>query len=111
MERTGPPARLPSERIVVSAPMSFAGAAVRAWKLTVYPRGGGWLIAARAAVITGVILLILAWWAAVACWYLIFGLWLVPYRLIRRGERRRKIERLQHAEMMEAVYRGKDGGR
>ena len=111
MDRIGAPAQLPSERIIVSAPMSYTGAAVRAWKLAIYPRGGGWIIAARAAVITGVILLILIWWAAVTCWYLIFGLWLVPYRLIRHGARRRKIEQLQHAEMMEAIYRGKDGGR
>jgi hypothetical protein len=105
VDRTGPPGRLPSERVIVSAPMSLAGAAARAWRLTIYPRGGGWFIAARAAVITGVILLILIWWAAVICWYAIFGLWLVPYRIVRHGARRRKIERLQHAEMMAAVYR------
>ena len=99
---------LPSERVVVSAPMSFTGAAARAWKLTPYPHGTGWNTAARAATITGVILLITVWWAAVLCWYLIFGIWLIPYRLIRHGARRRKIERLQHAEMMTAVHRGKE---
>jgi len=103
------PPQLPSERVVVSAPMSFAGAAARAWKLAAYPHGTGWMTAARAATITGVILLTLAWWAAVLCWYAVFGLWLVPYRLIRRGERRRKVERLQHAEMMAAVYRSREG--
>ena len=102
------PELLPSERVVVSAPMSFTGAAARAWKLTPYPRGTGWMTAARTAVITGVLLLILIWWAAVLCWYLIFGIWLIPYRLIRHGARRRKIERLQHAEMMTAVYRNKE---
>ena len=108
--------RLPSERVVVSAPMSFAGAAARAWKLTVYPHGTGWNTAVRAATITGVILLILAWWALVACWFLfwyvlcgiLFLPFLITYRVIRRGARRRKIERLQHAEMMAAVYRGKE---
>jgi hypothetical protein len=96
---------LPSERVVVSAPMSFTGAAARAWKLAAYPHGTGWMTAARAGVITGVLLLILIWWAAVLCWYFIFGIWLIPYRLIRHGARRRKIERLQHAEMMAGVYR------
>lgn len=99
---------LPSERVIVSAPMSFTGAAARAWKLTVYPHGTGWMTAGRAAVIAAVILLTLIWWAAVLCWYLIFGIWLIPYRLIRHGARRRKIERLQHAELMTAVYRGKE---
>jgi hypothetical protein len=103
------PERLPSERVIVSAPMSFTGAAARAWKLTVYPHGTGWMTAARAATITGVILLTLTWWAAVLCWYLIFGIWLIPYRLIRHGARRRKREQLQHAEMMAAVYRGREG--
>jgi hypothetical protein len=63
------------------------------------------MTAARAATITGVLLLIAVWWAAVLCWYAIFGIWLIPYRVIRRGARRRKIEQLQHAEMMAAVYR------
>src|SRR5262249_33670697 len=102
------PGRLPSERVVVSAPMSFTGAAARAWKLTRYPHGAGWMTAARTATITGVILLTLIWWAAVLCWYAIFSVWLIPYRLIRHGARRRKIERLQHAEMMTAVYRSRE---
>lgn len=100
------PERLPSESVIVSAPMSLTGAAERSWRLAGYPHGGGgWLAAARAATVTGVLLLILVWWAAVLCWYAIFGLWLVPYRLIRRGQRKRKIQQLQHAEMMAAVYR------
>jgi hypothetical protein len=104
-ELTPIPERLPSERVIVSAPMSFTGAAARAWKLTVYPHGTGWMTAARAATITGVILLTLIWWTAVLCWYAIWGIWLIPYRIIRHGARRRQVERLQHAEMMEAVYR------
>lgn len=103
------PAQLPSERVIVSAPMSLTGAAVRSWRLTAYPHGeGGWLAAGRAATVTGVLLLILVWWAAVLCWYAIFGIWLIPYRVIRRGARRRKVERLQHAELMTAVYRSSE---
>jgi uncharacterized membrane-anchored protein len=98
----------PSDQIVVSAPMSFAGSAQRAWKLTVYPHGNGWNTTVRAATITGVLLLITAWWAAVLCWYCVFGLWLIPYRLIRRGQRKEHRRALQHGETLAAI-RGRDG--
>jgi hypothetical protein len=103
------PQQLPSERVVISAPMSFTGAAARAWKLTAYPHGSGWNTAARAATITGVILLTLIWWSAVLCWYAIWGIWLIPYRVIRHGARRRKAEQLQHEELMAAVYHSREG--
>jgi hypothetical protein len=99
------PRELPSERVVVSAPMSFTGAAVRSWKLVVYPHGDGWMTAARAGTITGVLALITVWWAAVLVWYFVFGIYLLPYRIIRHGARRRKVERLRHSELMQAMYR------
>jgi hypothetical protein len=37
----------------------------------------------------------LVWWALAVCWYcvfLIFGIVLIPYRLLRRGARKRKQE-------------------
>jgi hypothetical protein len=99
------PLPLASEQVVVAAPMSFAGAAERSWKLTVHPQGTGWLAAARAAVILGVLLLIAAWWALIVCWYFTFGLLLVPYRIIRRGQRKQKLEQLRHEETLAAIYR------
>ena len=54
-------------------------------------------------------------WGVVLGWYATFGLWLVPYRLIRRADRNRKRDALQHREMLaaaavttEAVSRLKD---
>ena len=41
-------------------------------------------------------------WVGVLCWYLIFGLLVVPYRLIRRGQRKRKLEEARHRELMSA---------
>jgi len=41
-------------------------------------------------------------------WYLLFGLLLVPYRLIRRGSRKQKIQERQHQEILEALKKKSD---
>lgn len=99
-----PEGRLASEDVIINAPMSFAGAFQRTMRLR---RIGGlnqkpwyvqvlwhWLILNS---------LLLIWWTAVAAWYLTFGLLLVPYRLLRRGARKRKAEALRHRELLDAV--------
>ena len=77
--------------------MSFTGSAQRLWKLARSSPANAW---ATAAICTGVILLIGVMWIAVLCWYFMFGLWLVPYRLIRRGQRQRHMQELRHREML-----------
>jgi hypothetical protein len=101
----GNTAMLASERIVVSAPMSYHGSWSRTWRMLDY-RGRTASMAswAKYAAVCGLILAGLAivsvWWLAVTGWYLVFGLWLVPYRLIRRGSRKRKVESLRHRETL-----------
>jgi len=93
--------QLASEKVVVSAPMSFAGSAQRLWKpvrRTSNP-------AVKILVGTLMALTITMVWIAVVCWYLIFGLFLVPYRLIRRGDRKRRRSDLQHRETLDALGR------
>jgi uncharacterized membrane-anchored protein len=92
---------LPSQRVVVAAPLSFAGSAGRIWPMA---RGhsSGWV---TAAAVTGALLLILLAWAFVLCWYAIWGIWLIPYRIVRRGQRKRKLEARRHAEMLAAARR------
>jgi hypothetical protein len=93
------PDRIASERVIINAPMSFAGAAQRAWRLQDREAPvARWLWIA-----TIILLVIPLWWAAVVCWYVSFGLLLVPYRLLRRGARKRKAEALRHREMLAAV--------
>jgi len=92
-------AKLESEKVVVAAPLSYAGSAARIWKLT----GMSENAAARVGLGVAAIVLILGAWTIVTSWYLVFGLLLVPYRLIRRGSRKRKREALQHREMMAAI--------
>jgi hypothetical protein len=92
-------AKLASEHVVVAAPMSFAGSAARIWKLTgLTPNPYG-----RVALGIGAIVLISFAWTFVLSWYLFFGLLLVPYRLIRRGQRKSKREALMHREQLAAI--------
>jgi hypothetical protein len=97
--------RLASEDIVVAAPMSFAGSAERIWKLTRTSDDTATKVALYAVAIIGVGLA----WVLVLFWYLIFGLLLVPYRLIRRGSRKRKLAAAQHRELLSAVDRSGSG--
>jgi hypothetical protein len=90
--------RLKSEQVVVSAPMSFHGSAARIWKITESQEAAKKILLALVA-----LALIFLVWCFVLIWYLIFGIFLVPYRLLRRGQRKRKIENLRHREMMEAI--------
>jgi hypothetical protein len=92
-------AKLESEKVVVAAPLSFAGSAARIWKIT----GMSEQPAARAGLAVAAVLLIACAWTFVAAWYLTFGLLVVPYRLIRRGQRKRKREALMHREQLAAM--------
>lgn len=94
-----------SEDIIINAPMSFAGAAQRSWRLR--RTGPQWF---GLTVMTLVALLVIAaWWATVAVWYVIIfgllGILALPYRFLRRGARKRKMEARRHREMMDALER------
>jgi hypothetical protein len=93
--------RLRSEDVIINAPMSFAGSAQRAWRIGREMTG-----AKKALVVAFVILPIIGtWWMAIATWYVMFGLLLVPYRLLRRGARKRTKEALRHRELMDTIQR------
>ena len=94
---TDHPQKLASEKVVVNAPMSFVGSARRAWRLR---RGNG---LTKLLWTTLAVLVLAVWWPAIVVWYLLFGVLLIPYRLLRRGSRKRKAERLRHREMMTAL--------
>lgn len=89
---------LASEKVIVSAPLSYAGSAQRIYRLRGNSTGGG-----RVALTVLAVVLIAGAWSFVTAWYFTFGLLLVPYRLLRRGARKRKRQALQHREMLAAV--------
>jgi hypothetical protein len=117
--RTGTPAHLRSEDVIVQAPFSYVGStkrilhAMMPWARRTVDRfhdrnGTGPQTIMRSAAVVGAYTtlyttLVLAW-TGVTCWYLTFGLLLVPYRLIRRSDRNRERQRLQHQELMAATF-------
>ena len=94
-----PPVRLASEDVIINAPMSYAGSAQRIMRLRRRAEVG-WAIAAITVL---AVLLVLVAWALVTVWYLVWGFWLVPYRLLRRGSRKRKAEAMRHRELMGTI--------
>lgn len=95
---SGPP-RLASEDVIISAPMSYAGSAQRIIRLRRRAPAGWKLV----AITLLAVLLIVLVWALVTGWYLLWGVLLVPYRLLRRGARKRKVEALRHRELMGTI--------
>lgn len=95
-----PAPALESERVITAAPMSFTGSARRIWRMT----GGrsGWPLA---GMITLAVLTIIVAWAGVLCWYALFGVLLVPYRIVRRVQRDNRRKALRHREMLAAARR------
>lgn len=89
-----------SDKVVVAAPMSYAGSAARLWKLA---RLGPSLL--KVITVPLAIILVVVAWAAVSCWYAVFGILLWPYRLLRRGQRKDRRAALRHQELLEAARR------
>lgn len=84
-----------SSKVVIEAPMSFSGSLQRlnnwfwgdqpTWlKLTI----SWWLMPS----------LLVSWWSLILPWYLVFGLWLIPYRSARQSQRRRRKDDLEREE-------------
>lgn len=93
-----PEQKLKSEGVVIQSPMSFTGAGKRAWKLTRLGHPAWKILTVPTACFV-----VVFWWAMICCWYMIFGLFVVPWRLLRRGSRKRKKAELQHRETMTAL--------
>jgi hypothetical protein len=68
--------KLEDDRVVVSVPMSLGRSAERIWN--VISRRNDIVLAIAAVMLIGLA------WCVVLCWYVIWGILLVPYRLITR---------------------------
>lgn len=95
--------KLASEKVVISAPASFSGSAARIWKMT--DSDNAWL--KWFLLVPLALLLIFMAWSFVAIWYFIifglFGIFVIPFRLLTRSGRNRKRNKLQHRELLAAV--------
>lgn len=98
--------QLASEKVVISAPFSFVGSAQRIWKMTDVENPFLKFILTLIAIV-----FIMFAWVFVACWYFVlyvlFGILFIPWRLLRRGSRKRKQERLRHREVLDAIEKQK----
>lgn len=95
--------KLASEKVIISAPTSFVGSAQRIWKVTDNDSAAlKWLIIVPIA-----LLLISIAWSFILIWYVIifglFGIFVIPFRLLTRGSRKRKRQALQHRELLKAI--------
>jgi len=89
---------LGSEQVILDAPMSFTGQTKRTLRFTRnHPATRWW---SQVLATTGLVLWLTLAYCLILCWYLTFGLFLVPYRLIRRSQRRDEQRRRQHAELL-----------
>jgi hypothetical protein len=94
-----PVERLASEDVVLAAPLSYTGSAQRIWSVTRISDRTEIVVPLVAAAILGTVGI----WLLVTAWYLIFGVFLVPYRIVRRGQRKRRLEELRHREQLAAI--------
>ena len=89
---------LGSEAVILEAPFSYVGSTKRTLRWFKYHQAKAtWLLMLE---YIGLVLWLLVAWAFVTAWYLVFGLWLVPYRLIRRSARKNEKQSRQHAELL-----------
>lgn len=96
-----------SDRMAVASPMSYRGSTQRITNIVraaarVENPALRWGLAIPAAVMLAAVLYLAAW-GGVTLWYLLFGVFAWPFRLFRRGSRKRKIEEQRHRELVEAA--------
>lgn len=93
--------RLASEQVIMESPLSFTGSAKRIIP-AVYkkmPRRP-WAVPVAPVM---VVLLISVVWVGVFFWYLVWGVFLIPFRLFRRLQLKSEVDELRHREMLDAI--------
>jgi hypothetical protein len=89
---------LGSEQVILDAPMSFTGCTKRTLRFARDQQCQRWW--SKTLAVSGLVLWLTLAYAVILCWYAVFGIWLVPYRLVRRSQRRDEQRRRQHAELL-----------
>ena len=98
--------KLASEKVIVSAPLSFSGSAQRIWKITDVENP-----IAKFALALIAMALIMGAWIFVLCWYfvmyILFGVFFFIFRLFTRGRRKSKRDKLRYREVLDAIEQRK----
>ena len=98
--------KLSSEKVVVSAPLSFSGSAQRIWKITDVENP----IAKFALSLLAITLTMCAWMFVLGWYfvmYILFGVFFLIFRLFIRGRRKDKRDKLRHREVLDAIEQRK----
>lgn len=94
--------RLESEKIVTSSPLTYSGSYRRIanWARRVDSAPVRWLLAVPAAVLA----VLVAWTVATVVWVLSLCLLFVsvPWKMLRRRSRKRKLEDARHRELLDS---------
>lgn len=94
--------QLASEKVVISAPLSFSGSAQRIWQLTNVDNP-----ILKVALALLAVTLIMGAWMFVIMWYFVmyvlFGVFFFIFRLFTRSRRKNKRDKLRHREVLDAV--------
>ena len=98
--------KLASEKVVISAPLSFSGSAQRIWRITNVENP-----IAKFALALIAMALIMGAWIFVLCWYfvmyILFRVFFFIFRLFTRGRRKSKRDKLRHREVLDAIEQRK----
>lgn len=94
--------QLASEKVVVSAPLSFSGSAQRIWKITNVENPILKIILALLAItlIAGAWMFVIMWYFVM---YVLFGVFFFIFRLFTRSRRKNKRDKLRHREVLNAI--------
>lgn len=93
--------RLPSEQVIMESPLSFTGSAKRI--IPAVYRGMPKRPRAVPVAPVVVVLLISIVWVGVLFWYLVWGVFLIPFRLFRRLQLKSEVDELRHRELLDAI--------
>ena len=89
---------------IIQAPTSYTGAARRIWRLTNIGHPAVKLVTVPAALILTAVAFV-----GVTIWYCIFSVLVIPFRVLRRGDRKAKLQAEQHAEVLAAIHHTSQG--
>lgn len=94
--------QLASEKVVVSAPLSFSGSAQRIWKMTNVENPIVKIVLSLVAItlIAGAWIFVLFWYFVM---YVLFGVFFFIFRLFTRSRRKSKRDKLRHREVLDAI--------
>lgn len=98
--------QLASEKVVVSAPLSFSGSSRRIWKITNVENPILKIVLALLAItlIAGAWMFVIMWYFVM---YVLFGVFFFIFRLLTRSGRKSKRDKLRHREVLDAIEQPK----